>query len=132
MKLVHPFKNWNDRKCNFFLVFLITMAVVMKAADSPPKYTIQEIMKAVYKGEDSTHKKISKSKATPADYDKLVEYLSALPLNDPPQGDAAEWRKKSTVLLNAAVALKSGKPDALSQYNQAVNCQACHRTYRPD
>ncbi len=132
MKLVHPLKNWKDGKSKFFLVFLITMAIAVRAADSPPKYTIQEIMKAVYKGADSTHKKISKGKATPADYDKLVEYLSALRLNDPPQGNAAEWRKTSTVLLDAAVALKAGKPGALSQYNEAVNCQACHRIYRPD
>jgi hypothetical protein len=132
MKLVHPFKNLKNGKSKSFLVFLVSMAVVAKAADSPPKYTVQEIMKAVYKGEDSTHKKITKGTAAPADYDKLVEYLSALPLNDPPQGDTVEWKKKSTVLLDAAVALKARKPDALSQYNKAVNCQACHRLYRPD
>lgn len=115
-----------------FCVFLLGVVAVAQAADKPPKYTVEEIMKAVYKGEDSTHKKITKGIAVPADYDKLVQYLSALPLNDPPQGDAVEWRKQATVLLDAAVALKAGRPDALSQYNKAVNCQACHRIYRPD
>jgi cytochrome c556 len=113
-------------------VLCLAGVVTMVAADKPPKYTVQEIMKAVFKGEDSTHKRIVKGTATPSDYDKLVEYLTALPLNDPPQGDAADWKKKSDVLLDAAVALKAHKPDALSQYNKAVNCQACHRIYRPD
>jgi cytochrome c556 len=113
-------------------MLLTGMVVAAVAADAPPKYTTQEIMKAIFKGEDSTHKKIAKGNGSPADYDKLVAYLSALPVNDPPQGDAAEWKKKSTALLDAAIALKAGKPDALSQYNKAVNCQACHRVYRPD
>ena len=113
---------------------LIGAAAIVQAAENPlkPKYTVEEIMKAVYKGEDSTHKKITQNKAAPADYDKLVEYLSALPLNDPPQGDAVVWKQKSTALLNAAVALKQSKADALSQYNKVVNCQACHRVYRPE
>lgn len=111
--------------------FAIAVAVA-QAADKPPKYTVQEIMKVVFKGEDSAHKKIIKGIATPADYDKLVEYVSALPLNDPPQGDAAEWKKKASALLDAVVALKAGKPEALAQYNKTVNCQACHRVFRPD
>ncbi len=112
-------------------LLLLGAVVVARAADKAPKYTVEEIMKAIYKGEDSTHKKITKGNATPADYDKLVEYLSVLPLNDPPQGDAAGWKQKTTVLFAAAVALKAGKPDALSQYTKASNCQACHRLYRP-
>jgi hypothetical protein len=111
---------------------LIGAAAIVRAAEKSPKYTVEEIMKAVFKGEDSTHKKITQGKAVPADYDKLVEYLSSLPLNEPPQGDVVVWRQKSATLLNAAIALKQGKPEALSQYNKAVNCQACHRDYRPD
>ena len=118
--------------CLVLASILAGAAVIARATEKPPKYTVEEIMKAVFKGEDSTHKRVSQGKAAPADYDKLVEYLSALPLNDPPQGDAVVWKQKSTALLNAAVALKQGKPDALSQYNKAVNCQACHREYRPE
>jgi len=113
-------------------VILICAVAIVHGADKPPKYTVEEIMKAVFKGEDSTSKKIVQGKAVPTDYDKLVEYLSALPLNDPPQGDAAGWKQKTTTLLDAAIALKAGKADALTQYTKAVNCQACHRTYRPD
>jgi hypothetical protein len=113
------------------IAFLAGPAIVR--ADAPaPKYTVEEIMKAVFKGEDSTGKKISQGKATQADYDKLVEYVSALPLNDAPQGDPAGWKQKTTALLVAATALKEGKPGALAEYTQAANCQACHRVYRPE
>jgi hypothetical protein len=105
---------------------------MLRADDGSPKYTVEEIMKAVFKGEDSAGKRVSKGNGTQADYDKLVEYLSSLPLNDPPQGDADGWKQKTTAVLAAAVALKDGKSGALAQFNTAVNCQACHRIYRPD
>jgi hypothetical protein len=116
--------------CIIGILFICATAFIYGA--EKPKYTVEEIMKAIFKGEDSTNKKVVQGKAAPADYDKLVEYLSALPLNDPPQGDATVWGQKTATLLNAAIALKEKKPDALSQYNKAVNCQACHRTYRPE
>ena len=116
-----------------FIVITFLAGTAIVRADAPaPKYTVEEIMKAVFKGEDSTGKKISQGKATQADYDKLVEYVSSLPLNDAPQGDPAGWKQKTTALLAAATALKEGKPGALAQYSQAANCQACHRVYRPE
>jgi hypothetical protein len=118
------------------IVTIISFAcgsIFIRAADvAPPKYTVAEIMKALFKGEDAVGKKVGKGTGTKEDYDKLVEYLSALPLNDAPQGDPVEWKKKTTALLDAATALKAGKPEALAQYNQAVNCQACHRVYRAE
>jgi cytochrome c556 len=114
------------------VVIFIGSAAMLRADDQPPKYTVQEIMKAVYKGEDALNKRVVSGKATPEDYDKLVRYLTALPLNDAPQGDPAGWKKKTIALLTAATALKENKPDALTQYNQAVNCQACHSVYRPE
>jgi hypothetical protein len=125
-------------KTSFSLTGLFVIAIFLagpaklRADDGSPKYTVEEIMKAVFKGEDSAGKRVSKGKGTQADYDKLVEYLSSLPLNDPPQGDADGWKQKTTAVLNAAEALKEGKADALAQFNTAVNCQACHRIYRPD
>ena len=123
------------RFCNAAIFVAIALAAsnaVLRAEDSPPKYSVEQIMKAVFKGEDSLSKKVSSGKGAKEDYDKLVEYLTSLPLNDPPQGDPAGWKKKTTALLDAATALKQGKPEALAQYNQAVNCQACHRVYRPE
>jgi hypothetical protein len=89
-------------------------------------------MKSAFKGDDSIAKRIIKGKSTKEDYDKLVEYVTSLPLNDAPQGDPAGWKKKTTAVLDAANALKEGKPGAVAQFNQAANCQACHSIYRPE
>lgn len=96
-----------------------------------PKYTIKEIMKAINKGDDSIGKKVSKGEGTPADFKKMVEYYSSLPLNDPPQGDAAIWKKKATAVLVAAKALEAGKSGALDMYKEAINCKACHTDFKP-
>lgn len=88
-------------------------------------------MKALHKGDDSIGKKVSKGEGTPADFKKLVEYYSSLPLNDPPQGDAAVWKKKALALLASAKALEAGTPGALDQYKEAVNCKACHSEFKP-
>ena len=114
-----------------FLSF-VTAALTARAEDATPKYTVEEIMKAAFKGDDSIAKRISKGKSTKEDYDKLVEYVTSLPLNDAPQGDAVGWKKKTTAVLDAANALKEGKPGAVAQFNQAANCQACHSIYRPE
>jgi hypothetical protein len=123
------------RFCNAAVFVAITLAAspaILRAEDNPPKYSVEQIMKAAFKGEDSISKKVSSGKGAKEDYEKLVEYLTSLPLNDPPQGDPAGWKKKATALLDAATALEQGKPGALAQYNQAVNCQSCHSVYRPE
>ena len=109
-----------------------TAALIGRAEEATPKYSVEEIMKATFKGDDSIAKRISKGKSTKDDYEKLVEYVTSLPLNDAPQGDAVGWKKKTTAVLDAANALKAGKPDAVAQFNQAANCQACHSIYRPE
>jgi cytochrome c556 len=112
------------------LAFVVVMSVSARADD--PKYTVQDIMKAVYKGQDSVHKRIIAGTASKEDLAKLVEYVSVLPQNDPPQGDPDGWKKKTTTLVDAVKALQAGKDGALAQYTKAANCQACHSVYRPD
>ncbi len=102
------------------------------APATSPKYTVEEIMKAIFKGEDSTGKRISQGQGTQADYDRLVEYLSSLPLNDAPQGDPIDWKLRTTALLNSAIDLQKNKPDALAEFTKTSNCQACHRIFRPE
>ena len=114
-----------------FILALVSGFAVSARADDP-KYTVQQIMKAVYKGEDSVHKRIIKGTATKEDLAKLVEYVSVLPQNDPPQGDADGWKKKTTALVDAAKAMQAAKDGALAQYTKTANCQACHSVYRPD
>jgi cytochrome c556 len=96
-----------------------------------PKYTTKEIMKALHKGDEALGKKVGKGEGTPDDFKKMVEYYTSLPLNDPPQGDAAEWKKMATARLASAKALEAGKPGALDLYREAVNCKACHSEFKP-
>jgi cytochrome c556 len=113
-------------------ILVLVMALSVSAKADASKYTVKQIMKAVFKGEDSVHKRVINGTASKADLAKLVEYVSALPQNNPPQGDAAGWQKKTTALLDAAKALQAGKDAALDQYTKAANCRACHDIYRPD
>jgi cytochrome c556 len=110
---------------------LVLGSVILRATEQPPKYTVEEIMKAVFKGDDSVAKRVGQGKGTPADLDKLAEYVSSLPINDAPQGDAAGWKKKTTAVVDAVTALKAGQAGALTQFNQAVDCKSCHSVYRP-
>lgn len=133
MKLrLHLKKTRNIGLCIGTVFILLASMSVVRSDEKQPKYTVQEIMKAVFKGEDSVHKRIINGKGQAGDYDKLIDYLSSLPLNDPPQGDPDAWKKKASDVLAAAEALKENKSDALAHYRQAVDCQACHKIYRPE
>jgi cytochrome c556 len=92
---------------------------------------VEEIMKAVFKGDDSIAKKVAQGKGTKEDLAKLAEYVASLPANDAPQGDPAGWTKKTTAVLDAVTALKAEQPGALAQFKLATDCKSCHSVYRP-
>lgn len=108
----------------------VCVAACVQAADAKPKYTIKQIMKDLHKGDDAPSKKVMKGEGTPADLKKFVEYYTSLPLQDPPKGDAKEWKERATKLLNATKALEAGKPGALEEFKKAVNCKACHTAHK--
>lgn len=114
------------------LTVLATFATpLLISAAQKPKYTIKEVMKTLHKGDDSIGKKVTKGQGTQADYDKMVEYYSALPLNDPPRGDKESWHAKTAALLKSAKDLQAGKPGALEAYKHAADCKACHTEHKP-
>jgi hypothetical protein len=110
----------------------LTAGVLNLQAEAKPKYSIKEVMKALHKGDDALCKKVVKGEGTHEDFMKLVEYYRSLPLNEPPKGDAASWKEKTTALLKSAQALHEGKPGAVEKYKAAVNCKACHSVHKPD
>lgn len=114
------------------LLALSPVVALVAHAEDKPKYTVKEVMKALHKGDDAIARKVTKGEGTHEYYAKLVQYYTALPLNEAPKGDAASWKAKTTALLDAAKALHEGKPGALDQYKQAVNCKACHSVHKPD
>ncbi|MDB6055687.1 MAG: hypothetical protein JWN25_3210 [Verrucomicrobiales bacterium] len=103
---------------------------LLKAADAKPKYTIKEVMEALHKGKENIAKTAAAGNGTKADFDKMVDYYSALPANTPEKGSAESWKEKTTKLLDAAKELQAGKPDAVAHYKEASNCKACHTEHQ--
>lgn len=101
----------------------------LQAAETP-KYTTKEVMKALYKGKESLHKKVADGGGTAEDFAKLVEYLPSLQLNEPPMGEKADWEARCKKLLAAAKDLKAGKAGALDAYKGAANCKECHTAHK--
>ena len=113
-------------------VGLFTLTPAVSAAPDKPKYSIEEVMKALHKGDDAVGKRVTKGQGTKEDYKKMLEYYPSLGLNKPDKGDAASWTAKTTALLNAAKALDKGEPGALEAYKKAVTCKACHKEHTED
>jgi hypothetical protein len=117
----------------FGLLAATTTALVTQAADKKkPKHSIEEIMKAINKGDDNVCKRVAQGKASKEDIAKLVEYYEDLPLNKPPKGDQKSWDEKTAALVKAVHALKDGAPDAAAKFKEAVNCKSCHSAHKPD
>ena len=110
----------------------LAFAPVVLAEVKKPKYTVQEVMKEIHKGQDNIGKRAVSGKASKEDIAKLAEYYESLPLNEPPRGELASWKEKTAALVKASRALKTGAPDALALYKNAANCKACHTAHRPE
>ncbi|MBM3839518.1 MAG: hypothetical protein FJ398_16415 [Verrucomicrobia bacterium] len=104
---------------------------MLRAAAAKPKFTIKDVMQKLHKGDDSVLRRVSDGHGTKEDLAKLVEYYESLPLCTPERGEKTSWNQKSTALLKAAKALKSGEAGALDGFKKAVNCKACHSLHRP-
>jgi hypothetical protein len=96
------------------------------AADSP----IENVMKSVMRGNQSTFKLVSSGKGTDADAQKLLQYLKILPANKPPKGDLADWKTRTTKLVQAASDVVAKRPQAPERLKQAGNCNGCHFAHR--
>lgn len=107
-------------------------AFALRGADAKPKYSVKDVMKAVHKGDENLGKKISRGQGTADDYTKLLDYYQALPSNKPPRGEQSSWDAKTTALVKAAQALKSGGTGAVEAYKAATNCKACHSAHKPE
>jgi hypothetical protein len=114
------------------LLGAIAFAPLVLAEARNPKYTVQEVMKAIHKGEDNIGKRAVKGVASKDDIAKLAEYYESLPLNEPPRGEIASWKEKTAALVKASRALKAGESGAVDLYKNAANCKACHSVHKPE
>jgi len=115
------------------LAFLASAPIQLaRAAETKPKYSVEEIMKALNKGQQNIGKRAASGQASKEDLTALVDYYDALPLNPPPKGDKASWTEKTAAVAKAARALKAGESGAAEAFKAASNCKACHSIHKPD
>jgi len=103
-------------------------------AEDANEHVIESVMKTYHKapkGVDPVCKKASEGKASPEEIKKLITAYTSLTKAKPPKGDEASWKEKTGKLLLAAKGLKSGTPESLAEYKEAVNCKACHSVHKP-
>ena len=70
--------------------------------------TIADIMKAAHKKPKRLLKKVATGAAKRTEKEELLELYKALAKLDPPKGDAASWKAKTTLLVEAAGSLNIG------------------------
>jgi cytochrome c553 len=107
---------------------LITSALAVDG--DQPKYTIKDVMKHVH-GKNGLLAKIKTGKSTDKDRAELLDYYESMPLNKPPKGDEASYRKLAVAMVDAAKSLKKGERDAMAKLNRATNCMSCHNSHKP-
>lgn len=97
-----------------------------------PKYTIEEVMKKGYKGENSLVKRIINGKVTKDEAQLLLELNVALAANTPDKGDAGDWKQRTGALVRASEAINKGDRAGLAALRTASDCKGCHRTHKSE
>src|SRR4051812_1588479 len=111
------------------LSFAITTLLLAPSRAAEDK-AIENVMKAVMKGDKSTYKVVTSGSGTDADAKKLLQYLKSLPGTTPPKGDLADWKARTTKLAQAATDLVAKKPGAIESLKKAGDCKGCHMAHR--
>lgn len=112
-------------KPTLFIAALAALVSVSAQANE-----IETVMKEAMKGNNSLHSKVATGKGTPEDAQKLLAYFKKLPSENPPEGDSASWKKKTSTLIDAAQGVVDGKPGATKNLQEAGNCKACHSVHK--
>jgi hypothetical protein len=112
---------------------VITMASLLlvlgdNTAGEKAKYTIPEVMAKAHKG--GLMKKVASGKASDAEKKDLVELYTALSKNEPPKGDADDWKTKTKALVEAAKKAADGDEAAAKKLPNLANCGACHKAHK--
>jgi hypothetical protein len=84
--------------------------------------SIKIVMKKAMKS--GLYGKVAGGKASDDEKKQLVDLFTDLAANKAPKGNADNWKKRTTEMLEAA---KSGDTNALKK---AVDCKACHDEHK--
>jgi len=123
------------RTVKYCLLATLTLGIVglglyQAREDDKPKFTIKEVMKATHK-KGGLKDKALKGNASEEEKKELLECYTALSKNKPPQGEAAEWKERTSALVKAAKEIVEDKPDGVKDLRKAANCKGCHDLFKP-
>jgi hypothetical protein len=99
-------------------------------AGEKAKHTIPEVMKKAHAGKGAIMKKVAAGEASSDEKKMLVELYDSLSKNEPPMGDAKDWKQRTTALLNAAKKAADGDEAAAKSLPKLANCMACHKLHK--
>ena len=126
------------------VVGLAGLSASLAGAADEKAATIKEVMDALHKGAKSPLAQLkAELKAESPDWAKIkmttkefVTYGAALPKNDPPRGDSADFKKLATSYYNAAKAVdeaaqKEDKSAAQAAFSKLTGmCKTCHAAHK--
>ena len=99
-------------------------------AGEKAKHTIPEVMKKAHAGKGALMKKVAAGDASADEKKELVELYTSLGKNEPPKGEASDWKKKTDALLTAAKKAVDGDEAAAKSLTKLANCMACHKAHK--
>ncbi len=106
----------------------LTLLMGENRAAQKAKYSIADVMDEAHKG--GLMKKVASGKASADDKKHLVELYTALSQNDPPKGDAKDWKERTGKLVEASKKAADGDEKAAKSLPGLANCAACHKLHK--
>lgn len=91
--------------------------------------TISDVMNEAMKG--GLLRKSMGDEGTAEDKLRVLDLLISLSENDPPQGDADEWKAMTQKALTDYARFMVGREGAAELVQASTNCKACHDKFKP-
>jgi hypothetical protein len=123
------------RKLGFWFV-LVAVVVGSAGARVAERFTskdpasISEIMEKAMKG--GLAKKVASGKADEKEKLELLSMMIDLVENEPPQGDANEWKMAAGKAMMDVAKVVVGREGAGEELSKSINCKACHDVFKPE
>lgn len=106
-------------------VFTLVTVTGLSFADEN-KDTIKKVMKVAMKGQ--LCKSVVTGKADAKQKEELLALLKDLAKTTPPKGSEADWKKRTTALVEGAEEAIDGKGTA--SLKKAADCKGCHTAHK--
>ncbi len=112
------------------VIATLSLALLLgeNSAGEKAKHTIPQVMAKAMKG--GLCKKVAQGKANDDEKKQLVELFTSLTKNEPPKGEAKDWKEKTSALLAAAKKAADGDEAGAKSLGKLANCKACHDAHK--